>query len=214
MPSIQLTSVTLSSAVVQAFSVNIKYRKTSDPDVGASYTTVGSFIILPNGNFQSPVNITGLDGSTQYFVLIENPCNNSFFSKNFTTPEVSIPCGSATSYGGGEGFPNEYLIDLGTDTGDVQLIFDGQSIPDKFTVEWPDGSNTIVVDTGYRGQTSYQSDLDAALAARSLPPETITAPGAGTATFTKGTASRFARVRVFSPLPGTSWTFTLGCPTT
>ncbi len=69
-----------------------------------------------------------------------------------------------------------------------------------------------VINTGYRGDVSYQSALDAELASRSLPPETITAPGSGSTSFNKTTATTTAIVRVYAPLTGTAWSFTLGCP--
>ena len=118
-------------------------------------------------------------------------------------------CNTQLSYSGGEAFPSEYNITLGSTTGVVTLTFDAQDIPDKFIVEY-DGSE--VINTGYRGSTIYQGDLNSALALKGLPAETITAPGNGTATFTKSTATTTATLKVYSPLSSTVWTATLSCP--
>lgn len=120
-----------------------------------------------------------------------------------------VACGSSATYDGGEAFPTIQVVNLGSGTGDVFLNADALSIPDKFEV-WFEGVK--VIDTGYRGDTSYQSALDTALAARSLPPETITSPGAISMSFHKSTATITAEVRVYAPLDGTSWNFTLNCP--
>ena len=118
-------------------------------------------------------------------------------------------CNTQLSYSGGETFPSEYNITLGSTTGVVTLTFDAQDIPDKFIVEY-DGSE--VINTGYRGSTIYQGDLNSALALKGLPAETITSPGNGTATFTKSTATTTATLKVYSPLSSTVWTATLSCP--
>lgn len=131
---------------------------------------------------------------------------------NVTTGSSAIPCGAGTSYSGGESFPTEQLVTLGTGTGLVTLTFNAYSAPDKFRVEYPSGSGIYVIDTGYRGDSSQQSALDAALAARSLPPEPIVGVGAGTASFTKSGTEATAKVQVFAPLSGTAWDFNLGCP--
>ncbi len=126
-----------------------------------------------------------------------------------TNPPES--CGIPISYTGGEAFPSITEITLGATTGDISLSFDSYSIPDKYEV-WFDGVK--VIDTGYRGDTSYQSGLDVALAARGLPPETIVSPGYGSESFTKSTATTTALVYVYAPMEGTAWTFQLQCPVT
>lgn len=122
---------------------------------------------------------------------------------------TTTPCGSTATYSGGAAFPSEVFIDLGSGTGNVVLHYDALSIPDKFEVFF--GGNKVI-DTGYRGDSSYQSALDAALAAMSLPPETIMGTGSGTASFTKSSVATFALVRVYAPLSGTAWNFIMDCP--
>ena len=119
------------------------------------------------------------------------------------------PCGSQTSYSGQQAFPTEYQVNLGTDTGNVTLDFNAQDIPDKFIVVF-DGVE--VINTGYRGAASEQSDLDAELISRGLPTETIQGTGQGTASFNKTTSTTTATIKVFAPLSGTAWTVTLNCP--
>lgn len=322
MGTITLTSVTLSGTPIFNQVVNIKIRVTSDPDVAASYTDKGNFTVLPNGNFSSPVVISGLADSTSYTVWVTSACSDSSFTHNFITlarvnynvieqsspswadanlqikvngiavltinftqsgtiyvpvgstvtfeafgefpssgdtpqlhlnakkntvtffdetdpdvpgvsivtpgftvtqlsvydvlvestasaPATPVACGASTSYTGGATFPTDTIIDLGTGTGSVVLTYDMFSVPDKAQV-LIDG--IIKLDTGYRGDSSEQSALNAALATHGLPPETIQGPGAGSGSFNKVTASRYAVVRIWAPIGGTAWTFNLACP--
>ena len=132
--------------------------------------------------------------------------------QNVAAPDClveQVNCGTESSFTGGQQFPTYLNIHLGTDTGTVTLDFDAIGIPDKFEV-WFDGN--LVIDTGYRGSTFRQAELDAALADRGLPPETITAPPSGTATFNKTTATSTAQIRVYAPLNLTAWDIELSCP--
>lgn len=122
---------------------------------------------------------------------------------------AAVSCGVSSSYSGGEAFPTEETITLGSATGIVVLNFQANQVPDKFEV-WFDGVK--VIDTGYRGDASQQSALNAELASRGLPPETITGAGTGTASFVKSTATTTAIVKVYAPMSGTAWSYTLGCP--
>lgn len=129
---------------------------------------------------------------------------------NVTTKEsTSIACGAGSAYAGGESFPTEETVILGSDLGNVTLTFDAYGIPDKFIVIF-DGVE--VINTGYRGDVANQSALDANLTGRGLPTEPIVGAGSGTASFNKTTATTTAIVRVYAPLSGTSWTYTLSCP--
>lgn len=125
------------------------------------------------------------------------------------TEEPGIPCGTSSSYSGGESFPTEEVISLGAGTGTVTLNFDALTVPDKFQVIF-DG--VTVIDTGYRGDSSNQAALDSALDDRGLPPEPIVGVGSGSATFSKSTSTTTATVRVWAPMSGTQWNFTLSCP--
>ncbi|HHW4669365.1 MAG TPA: hypothetical protein ACQGQJ_07195 [Xylella fastidiosa subsp. multiplex] len=129
-------------------------------------------------------------------------------------------------YSGGEAFPNVVHVRLGSAAGLVTLAFATSDNPDKFEV-WIGGVK--VLDTGYYGNVVYQTQLDAALENKGLPPEKITQIRLGgggvtpatvfaqknyeTATFRKTTADAFAEVRVYSPIAGTLWCFSMDCPT-
>ena len=118
-------------------------------------------------------------------------------------------CGTQYSYTGGEVFPTLLSINVGASTGTVTLNFNAKNRPDKFEV-WFDGVK--VIDTGYRGSATFQTDLDNVLALRGLPSETIAGTGTGSANFSKTTNTEVALVKVYAPLSGTSWNLTLACP--
>lgn len=117
---------------------------------------------------------------------------------------------SSQSGSGGTVFPGVYSVPTGGYRGNVVFSFDMFNAPDKMQVF--DG-DTLVIDTGYRGAVSYQSALDSALASHGLPPETITPPGAGSATYLKATVSTSLTVKIWGPL-STGWQFTADFPGT
>jgi hypothetical protein len=100
---------------------------------------------------------------------------------------------------------------LGSGTGIVTLTFNAFAIPDRYVVTY---NGVVVIDTGYRGARSQsrQTELNAALAARGLPPSTIVGPGIGSASFLKTSSVAYATVQVYAPMPGTAWNYTLSCP--
>jgi len=120
-----------------------------------------------------------------------------------------VPCNTGTSFSGQEAFPDVQVIELGAATGVVTVTCEAYGVPDKFVVEF-DGVE--VINTGYRGSVVRQGQLNTALAARGLPPETITSPGFVVATFNKTTSTTTATLKVFAPLSGTSWSCTVSCP--
>ena len=86
---ITLNSVSVAIPGLKGQTVTVKYRLSSDPDVAASYTTVGSVIpISPSGVFNSPVVINGLSPSTTYTVWVINLCSKSSKLKDFTTAPI------------------------------------------------------------------------------------------------------------------------------
>ena len=140
------------------------------------------------------------------------PLVNDDYEISFSCPEpvvVDIPCGAGSQYTGGEAFPQTDIVSLGTATGIVTLDFFADNAPDKFIVEF-DGVE--VINTGYRGNTANQTQLNEYLALKGLPPETIQGVGLGATTFQKTTATTTATVKVYAPIPGTYWTYTLQCP--
>jgi hypothetical protein len=130
-----------------------------------------------------------------------------------TTLIPTIQCAEQGSYTGGESFPYDVDIVLGENLGFVVLDYNAVSVPDKFVISF-DG--TEVINTGYRGDTNVgsQAVLDACLANRSLPSESIQGLGGGIAYFEKTTATTIANAKVYAPCTGTHWLFVLNCPET
>lgn len=95
-----------------------------------------------------------------------------------------------------------YTITVNNGTGIGILRYNTFNIPDRFTVIF-DGA--VVADTGWVGDTSYNSDL----ALLGFGP--VTGPGRGTITFNKNTGTNFVQVVVEAPLPGTVWEFEVDC---
>ncbi len=164
-----------------------------------------------SGSLVHDVTIVAEPGGSDIFT--DTPINGDIYDvyieSTADAPTSPITCGSSASYSGGDVFPGEEFITIGSGTGTVTLHYDAFSIPDKFEV-WYGGVK--VIDTGYRGDTSYQSALDTELTSRGLPTETIISGGSGTASFLKSTGLTIALVRIYAPLPGTDWNFTLDCP--
>lgn len=145
-------------------------------------------------------------------LTVDAPLVNDSYSLQFDCPTASVPviaCGAASSYSGGFAYPSVETIDLGSATGVVTLDFQAYTAPDKFIVEF-DGVE--VINTGYRGGSFEQNALNNALISMGEPTETIQGIGVGSATFTKTTATTTATVKVYAPLSGTAWYYTLGCP--
>lgn len=209
MATITITKLSFSEPPLVNQEVVIMVRKTSDPDVFASYINLGKANVKPNGDLIIPKIASGLVDNTQYTVWATNQCSNSSLTTSITT---LIGCGVPTQFSGGESFPTQHTHALGNILGNVVLDRGAGMIPDRWTVEYPVGSGIIVIDTGYVGDSSFQSVLDSALAARGLPPSTIAGPGGGSETFNKTDISPNATVRVYAPLPATGWKYTLSCP--
>lgn len=135
-------------------------------------------------------------------------------------PIPPAACDSLAEYSGGGAYPSQFSVQLGPNTGWVELQFWSYSRPDKFQV-LIDGQ--VVLDTGYVGDTSWQGDLDTELTSLGDPTETIIqrkgTSSSGTdptqaerRVFYKESTSSVATVRVWAPLGGTAWSCRLGCP--
>lgn len=129
-----------------------------------------------------------------------------------TTAEVPvgiITCGE-TWHTGGEAYPYLYIvIGLGTGIGWVDFSIDTKDIPDKFIVEF---NGLEVINTGYRGNVSLQSELNAALAAHGDSPEVIQTLEDNHFYFYKTGSTQNAIVKVYAPMPETQWEFRFRCP--
>jgi hypothetical protein len=149
-----------------------------------------------------------------------------------TTTQVQTPCGTPTSFTGGVSYPTPRTITVGSGTGNITLNFDASIVPDRFIVQW---NGNYVIDTGYRGDRSYnrggadRGAFNSSLTGKVDPitgltyPNTaqwpgdgypiVISPGSGSAKFPKVASSpSTANVFVYAPMAGTAWSFTLGCP--
>jgi len=147
-------------------------------------------------------------------------------------PPDAIACGLETTFEGGESFPSEFTVNLGSGLGTVTFDYLTGNIPDKFVVTL-DGVE--VINTGYVGDPDYviafygkpaQEALDDFMIAEGLPTEAINMfnpaytpglglddnPGTMQTSFNKVSTSSVATVRVYAPLEGTGWYFRLNCP--
>jgi hypothetical protein len=152
----------------------------------------------------------------------------------------AISCSQASSYSGGESYPTTESINLGENTGNTEFQFNAQNVPDRFIIEW-DGN--VVVDTGYVGEdTRDLGGTDRGLFTASLEgrldpitgntypdlttytddgyprvtdnPNVLLPNGSGSASFDKTTSTpQLADVKVYAPMGGTAWDYTLYCPT-
>jgi PKD repeat protein len=124
----------------------------------------------------------------------------------------SVPCiGNIAAKNAGTtgGFPYSQIINIGSATGSVMLRFNAQNVPDKYILIY---NGVQVINTGYRGASSYQGQLNSALFAKGLPSEPIKGVGAGTASFLKTSSVSSATLQVWSPIVGTGWNWTASCP--
>ncbi len=126
-----------------------------------------------------------------------------------TTTAFVNSCDSPVFFPGGQEYPNISYVYLGVTEGTVTFDFNTISIPDKYEV-WFDGVK--VIDTGYRGHVVYQTSLNEALIALGDPTEPIIGPAEGSTSFYKGSAVEEAEIRVYAPLTGTFWNYTMSCP--
>lgn len=127
---------------------------------------------------------------------------SSDISESSSSMEI-YPCGSPVRYSGGVG-TTSHIVNVGSDIGSVLFTFNAYTVPDRFVVTW---NGVDVIDTGYRGSSSYNTTL----AGLGLPP--VSGPGSGTASFSKNLASPASlTVTVYGPINGTGWSFAVDCP--
>lgn len=126
--------------------------------------------------------------------------------------ENAIPCGTDLQFNGGESFPSEHNIVLGSGIGVVDITCIAYSIPDKFVFSI-DGE--VVLDTGYLGDTTRQNNLNSKLTELGLPIETIkpNSNEENNYSFQKLQAiNQVLNVKVYAPLEGTAWGVKVTCP--
>ena len=149
-----------------------------------------------------------------------------------TTTMAVINCGSSSSFSGGISYPTTQSVILGTTTGNTSLLYDAQSVPDRFIVEW---NSSVVIDTGYRGGASYDFGGGSRLSFTNslngqFDPITLTSypdltnfpddgyprilgSGLGSTSFLKDLANDTSVIiKIYAPMEGTVWSYTLNCP--
>tara|TARA_R100000231_G_scaffold79622_2_gene61410 strand:+ start:36885 stop:38225 length:1341 start_codon:yes stop_codon:yes gene_type:complete len=121
-------------------------------------------------------------------------------------------CPASFSYGasGAQTYPSLTKVNLGTGVGWVEIDISTYQLPDKIVIKY---LGDIVYDTGYLGDSSYQSDLDTELANRGLPSETITQGTGANIRWFKPQSYSLLDVEVYAPLAGTGWDVDVSCPT-
>jgi hypothetical protein len=154
-----------------------------------------------------------------------------FSTSTTTTTIAAISCGTSSTFTGGESYPTQQFVTLGSDTGTVVLNYNGQSVPDRFIVEW---NGSVVIDTGYAGSSLYDfggsirntfklylSDKLDPITGNSYPDFATypddgyprVGPSTGTSSFSKNlTSPTVATVKTYAPGGGTGWSYTLNCP--
>lgn len=147
--------------------------------------------------------------------VLNGGCIDAPVTTTTTTTTVEVPvevitCGE-TWHTGGEAYPYLYIvIGLGTGVGWVDFSIFTIDIPEKFIVEF---NGLEVINTGYVGNPSLQSELNAALAAHGDSPEAIVpTPESNHYYFYKTGSTQNAIVKVFAPMPESQWEFRLRCP--
>jgi hypothetical protein len=126
------------------------------------------------------------------------------FSEFFSATTCNTQINSNSWVGSGGRGIFTVTVDVGTGTGTTNLNFDAYSIPDKWVVTW-DGNT--VIDTGFRGNSIYNSELNA------LGYPNVSGPASGNISFNKTSSlPSVVTIVITAPLVGTAWEATLGCP--
>lgn len=118
-------------------------------------------------------------------------------------PKVDVYCGAGGRYDSGNAiFPFIRYVDLGTDIGFVQVeLTNTLGSPVKMKVYLED---SLVIDTGYLGETFRQQALDDFNSNNGYPQENIiqSSPGATTTHYFNKTSSanQVAKVECYAPL--------------
>ena len=130
---------------------------------------------------------------TSTHTIAPTPTNNSIVNCDTVVDLIIDFCGEMV-----------YEVNLGTDVGLINFNYDSLQSPDRFIVIW-DGN--VVINTGFRGDSSYNSQLNA------LGYPNVSGPGFGSSAFVKETSSpTSAFVYVLSPFNCTGGNFYMECP--
>lgn len=133
---------------------------------------------------------------------------------NPSTPTTTVTyatqaCPGAWSYSAGQTFPSNFKVELGSGIGWVEVDFTTYNIPDRLVVRY---LGALVYDTGYIGDTLYQSDLNTELASRGENAATIVSGSSRTIRWFKPQSYNYLDLEVYAPLAGTAWVANVSCP--
>lgn len=155
------------------------------------------------GYYEYELDPEPFTGELTYRVIVGNECGRDQRIVKLRQ------CGENIQYSGGENYPTEFTIPINPLVVANQIQFDAASVPDKLVVLI---NGLSVLDTGYIGNTAYQSVLDAELISRGDPTETITsASGMITYNYNNFGGGSYATIQVYGPLPNTSWNLVAIC---
>lgn len=170
--------------------------------------------LIPNSNgliahvFQITPNENSTYNTTLHVIAENTGCSTQVVVNVELSGLQLVSCSDNFNYNGSNG-AFEYNIDFGTDTGIAGINYNAYSLPDRFIIEW----NGQTYDSGFRGSSTYNSQLIAAGVSSANINTANPSNGAGTLTFNKNTAlPRFAKVTVLAPLGGTAWNVSGICP--
>lgn len=124
-------------------------------------------------------------------------------------PPAGTACNGQGTVQGGNQMPNEQTWVLGDGTGVVTVYFYTYTVPDRLQVFF-DGN--VILNTGYRGNASYQSQLNTALASYGSASEYIQGGSKFSGSFFKNSSTTTAKVQVFGPIGSTAWNYWISCP--
>ena len=175
-----------------------KQLDTTDPAVFDE----GTVPTITDGYYEIILDPEAFPHDISYYVKVTNACG-----EDYRTIDI-FRCGENINFMGGQDYPTTITVAINPYL-NQSINIDPASVPDKFIIEI---NGTEVLNTGYIGNTSYQSLLDAALIALGDPPETITNPGgAQNYSFLNSAGASYMQLKVFAPLDNTSWNVVTAC---
>ena len=125
-------------------------------------------------------------------------------------PPILIECGDVHDTAFDVGYKT-YTLNVGTDTGDISIVYSGNNVPVKFNLEWNDGAESAT--TNYVGLDAYDDQLIAAGVAPELIATGDPSTKNGTLTISKtATEPTTATLTVEAPLLNDDYSFELVCP--
>lgn len=166
--------------------------------------------------YDSQITNESIISNIELNITSSNPVNNILYitaSFQGCSTDIDIDCGetfNGRSTNASTSFPRTQTVDLGNNTGSVNLELQTSLTPVKTIVEW---NGVEVINTGYIGGTSYQSELNTILSNKGLPLETIKSTRNTGSVFEKSLATpNEALVKFYSPITDADWEYQLRCP--